>query len=193
MDNRNNIVEKAKMPLSMHPQKFALWLFIVSVVMIFASLTSAYIVREADGNWLEFEMPSLFYINTGIILLSSLTMHWSYISAKKNNINNIKIGLLITLGLGFAFLIGQYFAWLQLDSMDVYFEGNPSGSFVYVLSGLHGIHIVSAIVFVLVVLMNTLQYKIHSKNMIRMEMLSTFWHFLDFLWVYLFLFLLLNK
>ena len=193
MDNRNNTFDKAKMPLSMHPQKFALWLFIVSVVMIFASLTSAYIVREADGNWLEFDMPSLFYINTAIILLSSLTMHWSYLSAKNNNINNIKIGLLITMGLGIAFLIGQYYAWLQLDRMDVYFEGNPSGSFVYVLSGLHGIHIVSAIVFAFVVLINTLQYKIHSKNMIRIEMLSTFWHFLDFLWVYLFLFLLLNK
>jgi cytochrome c oxidase subunit III len=193
MNNRNNTIEKAKMPLSMHPQKFALWLFIVSVVMIFAALTSAYIVRESDGNWLEFELPSLFSINTGIILLSSVTMHWAYLSAKKNNINNIKIGLLITLGLGLAFLIGQYYAWLQLDSMDVYFEGNPSGSFVYVLSGLHGFHIISAIVFVLVVLINTLQYKIHSRNMIRMEMLTTFWHFLDFLWVYLFLFLLLNK
>lgn len=193
MDSNKAKIEQAKMPLSMHPQKFAMWLFIVSVVMVFASLTSAYIVREADGNWLEFQLPSLFYINTGIILLSSFTMQWAYFSAKKDNINQVKLSLLLTLGLGVAFLVGQYYAWLQLDGMDIYFEGNPSGSFVYVLSGLHGIHIVSAIVFVLVVFINTAQYKVHSRNMLRLEMCATFWHFLDGLWIYLFLFLLLNK
>lgn len=193
MDIKNNKAEQAKMPLSMHPQKFALWLFIVSVVMVFASLTSAYIVRESDGNWFEFQLPELFYINTVIILLSSFTMQWAYISAKKNNLNQIKIALLLTIGLGLAFLVGQYYGWLQLDNMDIYLEGNPSGSFVYILSGLHGIHIVSAIVFVMIVLVNAMQFKVHSRNMLRLEMCVTFWHFLDGLWVYLFLFLLLNK
>ena len=77
------IVEEAKRPLSMHPKKFALWLFLVTVFMIFAALSSAYIVRQSDGNWLVFDLPDLFLITTGIILLSSATMHWAYISVKK--------------------------------------------------------------------------------------------------------------
>lgn len=177
----------------MHPKKFALWLFIVSVVMIFASLTSAYIVREAEGNWLEFELPSIFYVNSAIILLSSVTMHWAYLSAKKDNIDQIKLALGITTILGIAFLVGQVMAWDKLVAMDVYFVGNPAGSFVYVISGLHGFHIVSGIIFLLVVLVNTFRYKIHSKNMVQMEMSTTYWHFLDGLWLYLFIFLTISN
>jgi len=77
------IIEEAKKPLAMNPRKFALWLFIVSVCMIFASLTSAYIVRQAEGNWFVFQLPGLFTTTTVMILLSSFTMHWAYVSAKK--------------------------------------------------------------------------------------------------------------
>ncbi|MGK7397822.1 MAG: cytochrome c oxidase subunit 3 [Candidatus Cyclobacteriaceae bacterium M3_2C_046] len=193
MAQQINLLETPKYPLSMHPKKFALWLFMVSVVMIFASLTSAYIVRQADGNWLEFQLPPIFFITTGIILLSSISMHWAYISARKDQLDQVKIGLAITGIIGVAFLIGQIMGWSRLVQMDVYFVGNPAGSFVYVLSGVHGLHIVSSIVFVLVVLLATFRYKVHSKNMIRIEMLTTYWHFLGGLWIYLFLFLWLNN
>ena len=86
------IVEEAKSQLSMHPKKFALWLFIVTVIMIFAALTSAYIVRQADGNWVIFELPRLFLVTTAIILFSSVTMHWAYLSVKKDNLDAAKIG-----------------------------------------------------------------------------------------------------
>ena len=79
------IIEEPQKPLSMHPKKFALWLFIASVVMLFASLTSAYIVREAEGNWVYFELPQLFYVTSGIVILSSITLQLAYIAAKKDD------------------------------------------------------------------------------------------------------------
>lgn len=179
-------------PLSMHPKKFALWLFIITVVMVFAALTSAYIVRQSGGNWLEFNLPPIFYINSAIIFLSSITMHWAYYSAKKDNLETIKIALSITTVLGIAFLVGQYISWGMLVDMQVFFVGNPSGSFLYILTGLHGVHLISGVIFLIIVLISTFKYKVHSKNLVRMEMCATYWHFLDGLWIYLFLFLLLN-
>ncbi|MCZ8355264.1 MAG: cytochrome c oxidase subunit 3 [Cyclobacteriaceae bacterium] len=187
------IVEEAKKPLAMNPRKFALWLFIVSVCMIFASLTSAYIVRQAEGNWFVFQLPGLFTATTIMILLSSFTMHWAYVSAKKNNVEMVKTALVITAILGFGFLVGQFLAWGKLVEQNVHFVGNPSGSFVYVLSGLHGLHIVSGVVVLIVALVAAFRMQIHSKNMNLIEMCATYWHFLDVLWLYLFLFMLFNR
>jgi cytochrome c oxidase subunit 3 len=187
------IVEDAKKPLAMNPKKFALWLFIVTVIMIFAALTSAYIVRQAEGNWFVFDLPQLFWINTGIILASSMTMHWAYLSAKRDNLETVKTATIITTVLGLAFLVGQYMAWGSLVASKVYFVGNPSGSFVYVLSGLHGLHIVGGVVFLLILLGSTWKYKVHAKNLNLIEMCATYWHFLGGLWLYLFVFLLLNR
>jgi cytochrome c oxidase subunit 3 len=185
-------VEEPKQTLSMHPKKFALWLFIVTVVMIFAALTSAYIVRQSEGNWLDFELPVTLYVTSGIIFMSSLSMHWAYVSAKKDNLNSLRISMVVTTILGLAFLVGQYMSWQDLVAMDVYFVGNPAGSFMYVLTGLHGVHLVSGIIFMLLVVINAFRYKVHSKSMDQIEMCATYWHFLDGLWLYLFLFLLLN-
>lgn len=187
------IVEEAKKPLSMNPKKFALWLFIVSVCMIFASLTSAYIVRQAEGNWQLFELPPLFWITSGIILLSSFTMHWAYLAAKRNNLEMVKVAMSITTILGVAFLVGQVMAWGELVQNNVYFVGNPSGSFVYVLSGLHGLHILGGVVLLIITLIATFRFQVHSKSLNLIEMCTTFWHFLDALWLYLFVFLLLNR
>ena len=187
------IVEEPKKPISMHPKKFAMWLFMASVMMLFASLTSAYIVREAEGNWLYFELPALFYYTTGIIVLSSVTMQWAYFVARKNDNGRLKLLILITAVLGIAFLVGQFKAWGALVQNSIYFIGNPSGSFLYVLTGLHGLHIISAVIFVLVVLNSAYKNRIHSQNMAQMEMCTTYWHFLGALWIYLFIFLIINR
>jgi cytochrome c oxidase subunit III len=193
MKGHVNTIKEPSYPMSMNPKKFALWLFMISVVMIFAALTSAYIVRSGEGNWLEFQMPNGFYHTTGIIILSSVTMHWAYLSAKKDNILMVKIALLATILLGIAFLVGQWMAWGQLVQNEVYFVGNPSGSFVYVFSGVHGIHIVSAIIFVLATFIYTFLNKVHSRDMLKIELCTTYWHFLDGIWLYLFVFILMNK
>ena len=192
MEEKLAFVEGAEQPLSMHPKKFALWLFIVSVVMVFAGMTSAYIVRQSEGNWLEFDLPDVFWYNSGIIVLSSLSIHWSYLSAKKDDFNPLKLGLIVTTLLGLAFLVGQWYSWIALVEQDVYFVGNPAGSFMYVFTGLHGLHLVSGVIFLIIVLISSLRNKVHSQNMAQLEMCVTYWHFLGGLWLYLFMFLLLN-
>lgn len=185
--------EEPRPTLSMHPKKFLLWLFIVSIVMLFASMTSAYIVRQGEGDWLEFELPTLFWINTGVLLLSSATMHWAYVSARKDNLDTLKIAVALTTVLGGSFLVGQLLGWDDLVNMGVYFVGNPSGSFLYILTGLHGFHLITGVIFLAVVFIQTFRNRIHARQMTTMEMCATYWHFLDGLWLYLFLFLQLTR
>ena len=190
------IVEEARKPRSMNPKKFALWLFMVSVFMLFGAWTSAYIVKRAEPGWSSFELPGEFWFSTVIIVMSSITMIWAHASAKKDNISHTKWGLSLTTGLGVTFLLGQWLAWGRMVEMNYYFAGsssNSSSSFIYVLSAFHGLHIISGIVFLVIVLAATFRFKVHSKNMLRMEMCSTYWHFLGGLWLYLFVFLLLNR
>lgn len=184
--------EEPQQPLAMHPKKFAVWLFIVSIIMIFAALTSAYLVRRAEGNWVEFELPAIFWINSAILLASSVTMQWAYFSAKRDNLNALKTGMVLTVVLALAFLVGQWYSWEALVDRRVFFVGNPSGSFLYVLTGMHAFHLITGLVFLVIILVASFQFKIHAKSMVRMEMCTTYWHFLDILWLYLFVFLLIN-
>ncbi len=187
------IREEPKKILAMDPMKFALWLFIVSITMIFASLTSAYIVKKSDGQWLLFDIPEIFWVSTGILLASSITMQLAVSAAKKNNISSTRFLLGITTALGAIFLISQFFGWQQLVSQGVYFVGNPAGSFMYVFTGMHAVHLISGIIFLIIVLISALRYKVHSRSLRRIKLCSTYWHFLDGLWLYLFVFLLINN
>jgi cytochrome c oxidase subunit III len=191
------IVEEAKKQAGMNPRKFALWLFMVSVIMIFGALTSAYIVRQAEGNWLAFDMPVMFWITTGIILTSSFTMHWAYLAARKDNLETAKVAMSITMVLGVAFLVGQFLGWQELVANGVYLVGRDatgvSGSFLYVISGLHGAHVISGVIVLIFVTVAIFKLKVNSKKLSQIEMCTTYWHFLDGLWLYLFLFLLLNR
>ncbi|WP_236017341.1 cytochrome c oxidase subunit 3 [Roseivirga sp. E12] len=176
----------------MHPKKFALWLFIVTVVMIFAAFTSAHIVRQADGNWLVYDIPPMLWITSGIILTSSIFMQWAYIAAKRDKLEQVKLALSITTILGLVFLYGQFQAWGQLVDAGVFFVGNPAGSFMYVFTGIHAAHLISGVIYLLYMLISSFKYKVHAKNMLNMDMCTTYWHFLGGLWIYLFIFLLLN-
>jgi len=187
------IVEKPERPLAMNPKKFALWLFMISIVMMFAALTSAYIVRKGDGNWRMFELPVLFWYSTAVVILSSVGMQIGVMAARKDQMAKLKWGLLSTFILGVLFLSGQFYSWKELIVGNVYFTGgNPSESFIYVLTGVHWLHLVSGLIFLGIVLFDVLKLKVHSRNMNRIEMCATYWHFLGGLWVYLFAFLLYN-
>lgn len=192
MEKELKYIDIVEQPISMHPKKFALWLFMVTVVMLFAAWTSAYIVRQAEGNWLDYELPEIFWLTSGIVVLSSITLQWAYFSAKKDNFVQLRLGMVLTVILGIAFLIGQWYSWIALVDRDVFFVGNPAGSFLYVLTGMHGLHLISGLIFLIIVLISSFQFKVHSKAMVSMEMLTTYWHFLGGLWLYLFLFLQLN-
>ena len=191
------IVEEAKKQMAMHPKKFALWLFMVSVIMIFGAFTSAYMVRQGEGNWMVFDLPSMFWVTTGIILLSSLTMHWTYLSVKAGNTEAARIAIIITMLLGLAFLVGQVLAYTQLLDNDIHFvnatASEISGSFLYVISGFHGLHIVSGVIVLAFAMTSIFRFRVHAQNLTPLEMCATYWHFLGGLWLYLFVFLLLNR
>ncbi|HPM32206.1 MAG TPA: cytochrome c oxidase subunit 3 [Chryseolinea sp.] len=188
------IVEEADKPIGMNPKKFALWLFMATVVMLFAAWTSAFIVKRGDIGWAEIIVPDQFWINTVIIVLSSISMIWAVRAARADRLETVKLALSITSILGVAFLVGQIFAYKEMIALKEHFTGgNVSHSFVYVLSGVHGVHLISGVIFLLIVLRATFTYKVHSKNMDLIEMCAMYWHFLDVLWLYLFVFLLVNR
>jgi cytochrome c oxidase subunit III len=192
MESELKYIDIVEQPISMHPKKFALWLFLVTVVMIFAALTSAYIVRQAEGNWLEYELPEIFWVTSGIVILSSIALQFAYYAAKKDNFLGLRIGMVLTVLLGIGFLVGQWYSWVALVDREVFFVGNPAGSFLYVFTGLHAVHLISGVIFLIIVLISTFRYKVHSQALNTLEMATTYWHFLGGLWLYLFLFLLLN-
>lgn len=186
----DQVSDDAQPTLSMNPKKFSMWLFLLSVIMIFASLTSGYIVRKAEGNWVDFELPPVFWLTTAILLLSSVTHHLAFIHAKRDNLGQVKGWMLLTALLGVGFLVSQWYSWVYLVNINVYFSGNNvAGSFLYVLTGLHMLHVVSAVIFVLIITWKTQLYQVHSKNLLGIELCTTYWHFLDALWIYLFAFL----
>jgi cytochrome c oxidase subunit III len=195
MDMVAKSLEEENSRSGVHPLKFTLWLLIISIIMMFAAFTSAYLVRRAEGNWLEFDLPNILLINTVIIALSSVTMQLAHNAAASDNIAKLRLMLYLTFGLGIAFLMGQWNGWAELVQNNVFFGGessNPSGSFMYVLTGVHGFHIVTGLLYLAIVIVSSLRYKVHSKNMLRIQLCTIYWHFLGGLWLYLYIFLRLN-
>ncbi len=193
MTNTADISESNVQVKSMHPKKFAMWLFMITVTMIFVSLSSAYIVKRAEGNWLIIDFPELFNVTSIIILLSSVSMHLSYLFAKRDNIIGLRVSLAITAILAVSFMIGQYLSWDQLVSQEIFFVGNVAGSFVYIFTGLHVLHLTGGLIFLTIVLVNALKYRVHSKSMTQISICVTYWHFLSGLWLYLYLFLIFSN
>ena len=176
--------QKASKPL--------LWVGILSIVMLFSGLTSAYVVRADNGNWLLFNLPNAFFLSTAVIVTSSITLFFAFQMAKKNNNKGVVTGLLATFALGLIFSYLQYLGWSELYSKHIVFGGkssNASGSFLYLITFLHLLHLFAGLIAVLVTLKNSIKGKYNAENMLGLELCSIYWHFLDILWVYLFLFL----
>lgn len=178
-----------------HPLKFALWIAMASITMMFGAFTSAYIVRRSAGNWLEFELPSIFFISTIVLLISSLVLHTSFKSYVAGQESRYKNLLLLSFALGIAFLVLQYQGWIALFNNGIDLKGNPSGSFIYVLTGIHALHIIGGLAAMVVGLLiaYTRKFKITEKRKINFDLTLTYWHFVDLLWVYLLIFLYISR
>ncbi len=212
----NQLTEEEQIQLNRKAKRALLWFGIVSIIMLFAGLTSAYMVRQGEGKWVQFALPKLFVVSTIIIVVSSVFMQWAVIAAKKNQLSNLKIAVLITFILGIGFVVFQYLAWADLVSQGIYFVGRvkditshytyvPSGneipgeagdignvaaSFLYVITGLHVAHLIGGILALTVVLIKSMRGKYSSSDYNGVTVCAIYWHFLDALWVYLFFFLL---
>jgi cytochrome c oxidase subunit III len=177
-----------------HPHKFALWISMASVMMMFGAFTSAYMVRQSAGNWLEFQIPNIFYLSTAVIVLSSVVLEASYRSFLREKEYWYKSLLLLTMVGGIAFIYLQYAGWMDLYAIGVELTGNPSGSFFYVISMVHAMHIVAGMSALLVAAIHAfgLPFAVTVRRKIRFELVVQFWHFLGALWIYLFFFLLMQ-
>ncbi len=178
-----------------HPQKFALWVACASITMMFAAFTSSFLVRRAAGNWLEFPLPKVFYFSTAVMVLSSVALHLGYRFFRSGHEKRYKGFLMTAFALGFAFLGLQYQGWLSLQAMGVAINTNPSGSFVYVISGVHAAHILGGVAALAVALLHAfiLPFRVTPARKLRFELTLTYWHFVDLLWVYLFFFFLIQS
>lgn len=174
-------------------KKMMLWFGIASMVMMFAGLTSAYVVSKSRPDWItDFQLPASLYWSTLAIVISSLT----FILAKKSiadaNRRNATFSLLATLGLGIAFVILQLEGFSEIIASGYYFTGSESTvttSFIYVLVLAHLVHLAVGLIVLLVVIYNHFKQRYKPGQMLGIELGATFWHFLDVLWVYLFVFL----
>ncbi len=176
----------------LNPMKFALWVSLASITMMFAGLMSAYIVRQAAGNWLEFALPSHFVLSTGLLVLSSVTMHLSLIRFRQTREVAYKTFLVTTAVLGLTFVCLQYYGWQFLFTQGIDFKGNPSGPFFYIISGLHVAHVLAGLAALAVALFHGfhLPFRVTDKRVDRLEITTQYWHYVDVLWVILYLFLI---
>ncbi|MEQ8910552.1 MAG: cytochrome c oxidase subunit 3 [Vicingaceae bacterium] len=163
----------------------------LSIVMLFAGLTSAVIVRKGDGNWLQFELPEMFLWSTLVIAVSSISMIWANYAAKKDNKAAIKSAVSLTMILGIAFIVMQLLGYGKLIDAGIFFTGpsqNASGSYLYIISWMHLLHLVGGMIALGVVLFNAFREKYSSKNLLGLQVCSMYWHFMGGIWIYLYIF-----
>jgi cytochrome c oxidase subunit 3 len=172
-----------------HPHKFTLWVAIGSIVMMFAGLTSAYIVKGSQAGWTTVVVPKIFYYSTAVILLSSLTMQMSLKSFKERGMQQYRKLITVTALLGCGFIALQVIGFIQLWNSGVRLQGaGGAAAFLYVIFGLHALHVVGGVVALLAMFIKAFSSRIRMYNPVPVEVVSTYWHFVDLLWIYLFVF-----
>jgi cytochrome c oxidase subunit 3 len=168
-----------------------LWISMISMVMFFAGLTSAYVISMNRDDWVSFDLPQSFYVSTILIVASSITLFLSQRFLKQNKRQLSLILLVVTLFLGIGFVWQQYAGFNQLKSIGLFFTGpesTVSTSFIIGITFMHVLHLFAGVVVLLVVIYNHFKYKYKSDDMLGFELGAIFWHFVDLLWIYLFFF-----
>jgi len=173
-----------------HPHKFAMWIGIGSIIMMFAGLTSAYIVKRDQPGWTTFDIPRSFWYSTFAILISSLTMQMALKSFIERQMQKYKTLIAVTLFLGILFIVLQLISFRQIWNSGVTLKGSGAGQFLYVIAGLHAVHVLGGIIALLVTFIKAFAAKRRNYSSVPLEVVTTYWHFVDVLWIYLFIFFL---
>jgi cytochrome c oxidase subunit III len=171
--------------------RLAMWLAMASILMLFVALSSAYIVRQGFAqDWRSIAIPPLLWPNTFVLLGSSLTLEMARRSLKRLQVDAFKRWMTLTAVLGAAFLAGQIATWRALTAQGIYLNSNPHSSFFYLLTGIHGVHLLGGMIALCYVLFRAWQHGyIRVKGLAVIEVTAMYWHFMDGLWIYLFLLL----
>lgn len=178
-------------PQRIHPQRFIMWIAIGSIVMMFAGMTSAYIVKKNQGNWLAIELPVVFWYSTAVILASSLTMYLANTALRAGKISFYKSLITITAILGVTFVIMQWEGFKDLETRGIALIGpqsNSASSFLFVITGLHMLHVLGGVIALIVTFFRSFWVQEGQTNLVPTQIVATYWHFVDVLWIYLFIF-----
>jgi cytochrome c oxidase subunit 3 len=174
-------------------KRMMLWFGIGSLIMTFAGLTSAFIVSRKRDDWLnDFEMPRAFFISLVVIIISSITIILAQKTLKANKRDQTSVLLVLTFALGIYFIINQFIGFGQIIEQGYNFTGPTSNitiSFIYVIAMVHIAHVVGGLISLMVVIYNQFKQKYNAEHMLGLELAANFWHFIDVLWIFLFLFL----
>ncbi len=186
-----------------HPQKFALWIAMASMSMFFAALTSALLVKKGDyRSWENFRLPTVFLFSTITVIFLSVCIHAALISYRKAKFVRFRWLMFFSFLLGCLFLAFQLTGWGVMVQGGMTLKENLSGSFLYVITGAHGVHIIVGLVVMLMFLIHAVRNRkdpiyelrniINPKRQLNLELLVSFWHYVDAVWVYLYVFFFLN-
>jgi len=177
--------------------KLLLMFAMMSMIMMFAGLTSAFIVSKSRVDWLkDFQLPSAFFLSTAVIIGCSVTFHLAKKAIQKNELSKTTSFLLATLALAIAFVVLQFVGFGQIVDNGYYFTGSASSittTFLYIVVVVHLLHLLGGVISLLIIIYNQFKQKYNSTQTLGIELGAMYWHFLDFLWVYLFLFLYFFK
>jgi len=171
-----------------HPHKFTLWVALGSIIMMFAGLTSAYVVKREQPGWTTFSIPKAFWYSTAVILASSLTIQMALKAFKEREMQRYRNLLTTTAILGILFVVLQWTGFRQIWSTGITFRGSGGGQFLYIIAGLHELHVLGGILALIVMFVKAYASKVRSYNSVPVELMSTYWHFVDLLWIYLLVF-----
>lgn len=174
-----------------HPHKFTLWVAIASIVMMFAGLTSAFIVKSNQAGWQDIQIPPFFWYSTGVIVLSSLTIQMALRSFKQREMSQYRSLIMVTFVLGIAFVVLQWLGFDDLWRQNITFRGKVgAGQFLYVIFGLHALHVIGGVITLMVMFVKAFFGKVKLYSSVPVEVAATYWHFVDLLWIYLLVFFL---
>jgi cytochrome c oxidase subunit 3 len=177
--------------------KLLLLFAMISMTMMFAGLTSAFVVSKSRVDWLkDFQLPNAFYVSTAVIIGCSITFHLAKKAINKDNQSATTAFLLTTLALGITFVILQFVGFSQIVDNGYYFTGTESSittTFLYIVTVVHLAHLFGGLIALLIIIFKQLKGKYNSVQTLGIELGAMYWHFLDLLWVYLFLFLFFFK
>ncbi|HWB62369.1 MAG TPA: cytochrome c oxidase subunit 3 [Chitinophagales bacterium] len=201
--SNDNILRDKTEYTGVHPQKFGLWVGMGSMAMFFAALTSALLIKKGDFRvWENFRLPSIFLYNTLVIVSVSVMMQLALISYRKAKFFAFRTLMILSFITACVFLGLQLWGWHILKQMGLPIDGNVAGSFVYLLTSMHGVHIVVGLLVTLVFIVYAVRARkdpiyelrniINPKRQLNLELLVSYWHFVDAIWVYLFIFFYMN-
>ncbi|QHW00510.1 cytochrome c oxidase subunit 3 [Spirosoma endbachense] len=183
------------------PFRFMVWLGIASSVMLFTILLVTYIIRRTGPDWADVKLPNVFLISTVVIVLSSFTLNNATQAFRHERFGSYRTNIATTLVLGTLFILLQGWGWRQMILAGIKLEGNPAGGFVYIISGIHLLHILIGLIFLVIALAEALRrrpyvdsfvYSVNPPNQLKIRLITLYWHFVDILWVGLFVFLLIH-